>query len=158
MINKELEIIVRNKKNNIVELTIEYFTKQGFKFVGNEGNNFEFRRGSLFWNNFTFNPLKIKSCINIMVDDNKVNAVFDVDTTGQTILPSEIKLWDEFIANYERTLVEGKINTKSTKQKHWINRFAQFKYLFWLLIIALLVVVIQGSISGAIYWLFDALK
>ena len=138
MINKELEIILDSKRNSIEELTIKYFVTQGFKFVGNNGNNFEFRRGSLFWNNFTFNPLKIKSRINIIISNNTVNAVFDVDTTGQTILPSEIKLWDEFIENYERTLVEGKINAKSTNKKRWKTHLGQFKYIFILILIGLI--------------------
>ena len=143
-----------SKRDNIVELTIEYFVKQGFKLVNDNPKNLEFKRGSILLNHFTFNPLKWKSQIDVKINNNIVKATFKIDTTGQTAIKSELKAWEHFIENYKLSLIDGNQNIKSNIKKRLLVHLGQLKYLFFVLIIALLIGAVQGSISGAIYWLF----
>ncbi len=101
-----------NTKKNVESLIIgtnDYFLNQGFDQVKSSSNSIEFKRGSLILNRFTFNPLKWKSRIEILFNQNgRVKAEFKIDHTHQIVTTTELELWETFVNNYEKSLILGK--------------------------------------------------
>lgn len=97
-INQEREILLKRIKN--------YFLFNGFKVNKSDDTSIEFKRGSLMLNKITFNPLKWKSQIKIILSkENIVTSIFEIDTTDQLVTNKEIALWESFIENYKKSIV-----------------------------------------------------
>lgn len=97
-INQEREILLKRIKN--------YFLFNGFKVNKSDDTSIEFKRGSLMLNKITFNPLKWKSQIKIILSkENIVTSIFEIDTKDQLVTNKEIALWESFIENYKKSIV-----------------------------------------------------
>lgn len=150
-IKKTIELKV-SEPTDLKKMTIEYFQKSGFKKVYNnkDDNKLTFERGSIASNMWTFNPLNWKSTINIEINEQDVKANFNINATGQIPTNKDELLWETFIGNYQKYLLDSKFdflaeNTKtlnSTKSKN-------LKYIGW----AALGGLIGGLPAGLIaYW------
>lgn len=136
--------------------TVEYFQKSGFKHVDNKDtdNIIVFERGSINSNMWTFNPLNWKSIIAIQISGQDVKANFDIDATGQIPTNRDELLWETFIGNYQKYLLDSKFdflsenskNLKTTKRKN-------LKYTGWALLGALI-----GGIPAALIAYLTGIK
>jgi hypothetical protein len=141
-----------SESTNLKKMTIEYFTKSGFKHIvnGSTDKKIIFQRGSIASNMWTFNPLNWKSEIDIEINGQEVKANFNISAAGQIPTNKDELLWQTFIDNYQKYLsdsnfdylTENSKNLKTTKSKN-------FKYLGWAALGGLIVGVPAGLIA---YW------
>ncbi|CAM3051733.1 hypothetical protein [Flavobacterium succinicans] len=150
-IKKTIEFKV-SEPTDLKKMTIEYFKKSGFKHVDNNTTDRKiiFERGSIASNMWTFNPLNWKSTIDIEISGQHVKANFNINATGQIPTNKDELLWETFIGNYKKYLLDSKFdflaenskNLKTTKRKN-------FEYIGW----AALGGLIGGLPAGLIaYW------
>jgi hypothetical protein len=150
-IKKIIEFQV-SEPTDLEKMTMEYFTKSGFKHKENSSTDKKiiFNRGSIASNMWTFNPMNWKSEIDVEINGQDVKANFNIDTTGQIPTNKDEVLWITFIENYKRYLLDSTFdfltentrNLKNTKGKN-------LKYLGW----AVLGGLIGGIPAGLIaYW------
>ena len=85
----------------------EYFLRSSFKIEEKKNNYIKIKRGSLFLNMLTFNPLKWKSNIVLRIEDNGLTADFEVVTVGQMPTHSEEKAWIDFIDHFKQHIETG---------------------------------------------------
>lgn len=141
-----------SETTDLKKMTIEYFTKSGFKHLDTDSTDQKiiFQRGSIASNMWTFNPLNWKSEIDIEFNGQEVKANFNINAAGQIPTNKDELLWQTFINNYQKYLLESNFdyltenakNLKTTKSKN-------FKYLGW----AILGGLIGGIPTGLIaYW------
>ncbi|OOV25891.1 hypothetical protein BXU11_14625 [Flavobacterium sp. LM5] len=151
VIKKTIEFKV-SESVDLRKMTIGYFQKSGFKNVDNKNTNNRiiFERGSMSSNLWTFNPLKWKSTIDIEISGQHVKANFNINATGQIPTNKDELLWETFIGNYQKYLLDSKFdflaenskNLKTTKRKN-------LEYICW----AALGGLIGGLPAGLIaYW------
>lgn len=107
--------------------TKNYFTKLGFDLIREDSEMLVFERGSTILNFFTFNPLKWKSRIEILVEGAQVKTFFDINTVGQVVTKKEDQLWVELIQNYHLSIVEGKDFTEDTLDELKSTKLNSFK-------------------------------
>lgn len=125
-IDKSFLINFSPKANNLIERTIEYFEKSGFKMAHSSKQQIEFTRGSFLGNLVVFNPLKWKSKIVVVLTDIDLKVHLKLKTTGQMVTEREIETWKEFIDNYESFLNNDQFdfqskNDQSIKKAHQNN-------------------------------------
>jgi hypothetical protein len=138
--------------NDLREMTIEYFKKSGFKHIVSNptDNKIKFGRGSIASNMWTFNPLNWKSEIDIEFNGQEVKAYLDINAAGQIPTNKDELLWETFINNYQKYLLDSNFdfpteNSKSLKT----TKSKNLKYLGW----AALGGLIGGIPAGLIaYW------
>ncbi len=150
-IKKVIDFIV-SEPTDLKEMTIEYFSKSGFKQIKNNTTDrkIKFERGSVASNMWTFNPLNWKSEIEIEINNQEVKANFNINATGQIPTKEDELLWETFIDNYKKYLNDSNFdflicnsNTlKTTKNKN-------LKYLGWASLGAMIGGIPAGLIS---YW------
>jgi hypothetical protein len=143
-LRRNIKFIIENK-NNCFERTIEFFAQSGFRLVKKSEQNLLFTRGSFALNMVTFNPLKWKSAINININDQELNAVFDINATGQIITLKEENLWDSFIDSFRLYMIEGIDFKKENARAIKATKKDSLKYVGWALIGAII-----GGIPGGI--------
>ncbi len=149
LIKKKIKITVSDEARP-TEKTIQYFKKSGFKQSYTSEMNLLFKRGTVFSNMWTFNPLKWKSEIRVKINGEEIEASFTIDASGQIPTLKEEKLWEDFIENYKRYLTEKEFDFKSeNKIRLKAIKKDSLKYVGWALI---------GGIIGGIpsliiaYW------
>lgn len=150
-IKKTIEFIA-SESTELRKMTIDYFQKSGFRQRDNKktDNRIIFERGSIASNMWTFNPLNWKSTIEIEISGLTVKANFNINPTGQIPTNKDELLWESFIRNYQKYLLDSKFdflaenskNLKTTKRKN-------LEYIGWATIGGL----IGGLPAGLIaYW------
>lgn len=141
-----------SEPTDLKKMTIEYFKKSGFKHEDSNttGRKIIFARGSIASNMWTFNPLNWKSKIDIEINGQDVKANFNVNTAGQIPTNKDELLWETFIDNYKKYLLDSKFdfltdNSKTLKK----TKSKNLKYIGW----AALGGLIGGLPAGFIaYW------
>lgn len=148
-IRRNLKINVSDNKD-LIEKTIIYFQQSGFKITEQNMVGLKIKRGSIFSNMWTFNPLKWKSEIDIEIKENEINADIHIDATGQMPTIKEEKLWDTFINNYKLFVTETNFDFQIENQKALNStKKNSVKYVGW----ATLGGLIGGIPAGLIgYW------
>lgn len=137
---------------DLKKMTIEYFQKNGFKQKNNENSDTRilFERGSFVSNLWTFDPLKWKSTIEIEIIEEYVKAIFTINTFGQIPQKTDALVWETFIGNYQKYLVESNFDFifENSKILNTCKR-KNLKYIGWAAIGGL----IGGLTTGFIaYW------
>ena len=89
------------------QMTLKYFTTQGFKVKTNAEDTIILEKGSLIRNMYTFNPLKWKSYVEITYKHGKIKAQYNINTTYQMVSTSEVQVWIIFMENYENALLHN---------------------------------------------------
>jgi hypothetical protein len=143
---KETTILTYNSLNVNKDLTKKYFSKNGFILKYESGDCMIYKRGSLFQNFVTFNPLKWKSEIKITYNDSTIYLIISINTIGQVPTLKEEKLWDTFISNFEVTVQTEKDMTQNNKQALVNTKSNSFRLVGWALIGA----VVGGIPAGII--------
>ena len=138
--------------NSLDRLTDNYFVKMGFKKVKGPHNSLTYIKGSRLMNMVTFNPLNWRTVVTVTVNDNVVNADFDINTLGQMVTPKEEGLWDTFVNNYKMSLdnnvdvtSENLRQLKETKSDSW-------NYVKWAILGAIAFGVLFGFLAYLIDW------
>lgn len=141
-----------SEPTDLKKMTIDYFTKSGFKHIDNVSNNKKifFQRGSIASNMWTFNPLNWKSEIDIEFNGQEVKANFNINIAGQIPTNKDELLWQAFIDNYEKYLLDSNFdylteNSKSLKT----TKSKNLKYFGWAILGGLIGGIPAGLIS---YW------
>lgn len=107
LIKGDIEFSVLGSRDIVKDKTVQYFSDSGYKLVKEKENILFFRRGSVFLNGFTFNPLQVKSKVKIRVEEDKVSVTLLVNTIKQIVTQKEYELWVLFMDNYEKFIQEG---------------------------------------------------
>ncbi|MCU0392809.1 MAG: DUF4133 domain-containing protein [Thermoflexibacter sp.] len=140
------------ESTDLRKMTIEYFQKSGFKHIDNKttDNIIIFERGSITSNMWTFNPLNWKSTIDIEISGQDVKANFNINATGQIPTNKDELLWETFIGNYQKYLLDSKFDFLAENSKALnTNKRKNLKYSGW----AALGGLIGGLPAGLIaYW------
>ncbi|MFC5683721.1 hypothetical protein ACYE2N_01135 [Flavobacterium sp. MAHUQ-51] len=150
VIRKKIDFTVLGNPD-LINDTIKYFKQSGFRYIDNNTEEkLRFERGSIASNMWTFNPLKWKSEIEIEISGQKIKANFNINTVGQIATQKEEKLWDSFIENYRKHLINNKFDFKTENKKTLKStKKNSLKYIWW----ALLGGLIGGVPAGLIaYW------
>ena len=150
-IKKTIEFKV-SEPADLKKMTFEYFEKSGFKHVYDNSTDrkITFERGSIFSNMWTFNPLNWKSKIDIEIIEQEVKATFNINTTGQIPTNNGELLWDSFIGNYQKYLLDSKFDfLKENSKTFKITKSKNLKYIGWAAIGGLI-----GGLPGGLiaYW------
>ena len=123
-----------DNNDSFFKLTVDYFSRTGFRQTSRTENQITFIKGSTLLNMVTFNPLNWKSEIKVALQNNTVVADFDINTFGQLVTPKEEKLWDIFVENY-KVSVTDKLDLTSENQKQLKEtKRDSLKYIKWALI------------------------
>lgn len=115
------------------------------KSESEEGLNFT--RGNYLLNMVTFNPLKWKSSIFISFSGASMQALFDINTFGQTISKKENELWDVFIANLRQAVLEKKDFDVINKASLQATKRSSYKLIAITLLITGIVAIPAGIIA-----------
>ena len=142
--NKQINFQVTDK-TQLTERIIEYFTKSKFKCIEINEDNFKFTHSSLFFDTWTINPLKWGSEIIVSIKDNKVTAVFCVDTESQMKSVEEENVWNVFIGNFKTFLTDKKDLNILIKKKIANVKTSRLLYIGW---------TILGVIAGGLLGMF----
>ncbi|MBK9271634.1 MAG: hypothetical protein IPM48_08540 [Saprospiraceae bacterium] len=150
-IKKTIEFKV-SEPTDLRKMTIDYFKKSGFKHLDNNTSDktIIFERGSIATNMWTFNPLKWKSTIDIEISGQDIKANFNINAAGQTPTGNDELLWETFIDNYQKYLLDSNFDflTENSKTLR-ATKSKNLKYLGW----AVLGGLIGGIPAGLIaYW------
>ncbi|PKV76111.1 hypothetical protein [Pontibacter ramchanderi] len=94
----------------------EYFLSQGFKLHSNYKDQLVFKRGSILLNMVTFNPFQWNSTITIEIADSVINSEFDINTDFQAVTLKEEQLWENFIDNFKKSIIDN-LNYSSINKK-----------------------------------------
>ncbi|MBD1395669.1 hypothetical protein H9Q13_00695 [Pontibacter sp. JH31] len=102
----------------------DYFLSQGFNLHSNYQDQLVFKRGSTLLNMVTFNPLQWKSTITIAIADSGIESEFDINTDFQAVTLKEEQLWENFIDNFKKSIIDNldysTINKKSLGRRNTI--------------------------------------
>jgi hypothetical protein len=108
----------------VMKMTKKYFLENKYKIIEDSGKYQEFKKGNIFTNFITFNPLNWKNTVtinyNVEGDNVKVNYLFDIITTGQIILEKEKMAWEKFVKQYEK-IVDKNNNIDGDKVLKYAN-------------------------------------
>lgn len=122
-----------------IEATRSLFIGQGFKVVEESEERIVFSKGSVLQNVASFNPLNWKSRVEVLIQNNTVNADFDINTTGQLVTPREESLWDTFVQKYQQAVVEN-VDVKPEISRELKGlRINTWKYVLWAFVGGLIV-------------------
>lgn len=91
----------------------EYFSEYGYRVFKETDDHLVFTRGSLLSNFFTFNPLKWKTQVNVVLTEDSLNCDFLISTIGQVPTKSEEQSWEVFIDNLRRFITESSFDHRS---------------------------------------------
>lgn len=123
-----------SESTDLRKMTIEYFQKSGFKLIDNKAtdNRIVFERGSIASNMWTFNPLNWKSIIDIQINGQDIKVNFNINATGQIPTNKDELLWETFIGNYQKYLLDPKFDflTENSKTINTTKR-KNLKYIGW---------------------------
>lgn len=144
--HKGIEFELSQKQYSFLGVTKEYFIGNGFGITSENSDHLTFKRGSKLRNIITLNPLKWESTIEVSIVNNKVVAEFKISTFGQDITHKENALWDSFIDNYRRTIIDG-LDLKNENKRQLNNTLLyNLSYVKW----AILGAIFAGVPSGII--------
>lgn len=142
--HKGIEFELSHKQHSFLSMTKEYFIGNGFSVTSENSNHLTFKRGSKLLNIITLNPLKWESAIEVTIVNNTVVAEFEISTFGQDITHKENALWDSFIDNYRRTIIDG-LDFKIENRRQLNNTLLyNLSYVKW----AILGAIVAGVPSG----------
>lgn len=147
--NISIEFISNIPLARVKQDSLDYFLNQGFKLTRMDTDILEFKRGSLTYNMITFNPLKWKSYIKLIIKEHSVIAKFDIDTTHQAVTLEEEKLWETFMANYQETIQNQKSVAYKNKVALRLTKNSSLKYVGY----AILGAAVFGIPAGFIAYL-----
>lgn len=141
-----------SESTDLRKMIIEYFQNSGFKLIDNKAidNRIVFERGSIASNMWTFNPLNWKSIIDIQISGQDVKANFNINATGQIPTNKDEVLWEKFIGNYQKYLLDPNFDflTENSKTLN-TTKGKNLKYIGW----AILGGLIGGIPAGLIAYL-----
>jgi len=99
---------------------INYFDRSGFKLLEQNDNCLKFTFNSSILNTWTFNPLKWKSDIVVLINGKEIKAKFLIDTSAQIVTAEVKEAWQVFIDNFRQYITDGiefeEVNTEAVKR------------------------------------------
>jgi len=99
---------------------INYFDRSGFKLLEQNDNCLKFTFNSSILNTWTFNPLKWKSDIVVLINGKEIKAKFLIDTSAQIVTAEVKEAWQVFIDNFRQYIIDGiefeEVNTEAVKR------------------------------------------
>ncbi|MGC3946485.1 MAG: hypothetical protein QM762_18505 [Chryseolinea sp.] len=114
--------------------TVNYFRRAGFRVVSALSDEISFTKGSVLQNMFTFNALSWKSDVRITYSNGEVVAIFEVNTFGQAVTPKEEQLWNTFVGNFRRSLIEKVDLNVENEREMQETKMSNLKYVKWAII------------------------
>ena len=110
------DILVSDSITNLKKISTDYFVKQGFKEVMRTESKLSFKRGNIFLNMVTMNPLKWKSKFTLLFEEGKISTDFEINTIYQMVSSQEEKVWFNFVHNYHQSVTTGKLQLPDNKK------------------------------------------
>ncbi len=144
---REISFSTENNKETNKAFAKKYFIDQGFVLTNESEDELKFIRGSYLLNMVTFNPLKWKSDIILSFGHTDVEAVFNISTFGQTVSKKENELWDVFISNLKKTVLEEKDFAAINNSSLHATKKSSYKLIGVTLLITTVVAIPAGIIA-----------
>lgn len=159
---KRLISFETDKSNDILkEETLVYFQSHGFKLAMDQSDYLEFEKGSFIMNLVAMNPLNWISKTRISFLKNRVEADFDINPVMQVVTVREKELWDHFISNYQKFIVEGSAALAANEDQIRATKRSSWEYVIYAFIGALLfaipLAIVGSSLDSSGLGMFGAM-
>jgi hypothetical protein len=142
---KQIQIIVTDT-SALAERVINFFKQFGFTLADNNNGIFTFKQKSSLLDAWKTNPLNWGSEITVSIIDNKVLAIFHIDTDAQMNTKEEESVWQTFIYNFEQYLTTGNFSNEKLESKILHNKKSRISYVSWAIFGAVI-----GGLVGLLY-------
>jgi hypothetical protein len=108
-LDRSMEVDV--DENIVRERLISYFTFSGYTQAITQPHLMSFHRGSTIA--FTPKGWKVNAIVQIAASPGQpthVTATYDIDTTGQFVIKSEVRFWENELEDVEQAVRTGKVD------------------------------------------------
>ena len=144
------------------EETLVYFQSHGFKLAMDQSDYLEFEKGSFLTNLVAMNPLNWISKTRVSFLQNRVEADFDINPVMQMVTIREKELWDHFISNYQKYIMEGSAALAANKDQIRATKRSSWEYVIYTFIGALLFAIplamVGSSLDSSGFGMFGAIS
>ncbi|WP_282076255.1 hypothetical protein [Maribacter aquivivus] len=138
-------------------LVISFLKDLGYSKIVENDFNIKSKRGSVFQNGFTFNPLKWKNDVELYFEsvDNsaRVHGKFKINIKKQIVTQKEISIWNQVLNDLENLVINGNSNSTNIINQSLDVKKRNIKLVLWSVFGAIL----GGAISTYLAVSFDLL-